>query len=136
MKRLSLLLVTLTVLSILILVAATVSAANMSTVPDPQETIVLAQTTLSPGSTAAMRVLVRDHRTGQPVPGASVTVSLSPQKGGLGTWNVKLGTWNTDASGAANVAFTVPETADPAQTLIVERWRAIAPWAATAWRNP
>ena len=120
MKRLSLLLVTLIVLATLILVAATVSAANLSTKPDNQETVVLGQTTLSPGSPAGFRVLVRDHRNGNPVANANVKVSLSPQKEGLGTWDVNLGTWNTDASGVAAVSFTVPETADPAQTLIVE----------------
>ena len=81
------------------------------------ETIVLGQSSLVPGSTAAMRVVVRDSRDAAPLPDAEVAVSMRPADGGRAKVLFK-GT--TDATGNVDVAFAVPEDVDPNQTLIVE----------------
>ncbi|HQE93161.1 MAG TPA: MG2 domain-containing protein [Anaerolineae bacterium] len=81
------------------------------------ETIVLGQSSLVPGSTAAMRVVVRDSRDATPLPDAEVEVRLRPADGGRAKVLFK-GT--TDASGNVDVAFAVPDDVEPQQTLIVE----------------
>ncbi len=81
------------------------------------ETIVLGQSSLVPGSAAAMRVVVRDSRDASPLPNAEVEVRMRPADGGRAKVLFK-GT--TDASGNVDVAFAVPEDAEPQQTLIVE----------------
>jgi hypothetical protein len=81
------------------------------------ETLVLGQSSLVPGSTAAMRIVVRDSRDAAPLPDAEVEVRMRPADGGRAKVLFK-GT--TDASGNVDVAFAVPEDVDPNQTLIVE----------------
>lgn len=81
------------------------------------ETLVLGQSQWVPGSTAAMRVVVRDSRDASPLPNAKVAVRMRPAGGGRAKPLFK-GT--TDAQGNMDVSFAVPEDADPSQTLIVE----------------
>lgn len=81
------------------------------------ETIVLGQSRLAPGSTAAMRVVVRDSRDAAALPGAAVKVLLKPAQGGAAR-TVYEG--ETDGAGTLAVTFAVPEDAAADQTLIVE----------------
>lgn len=81
------------------------------------ETIVLGQSHLVPGSTASMRVVVRDSRDAAPLPGASVKVLLRPADGGRAA---PIYEGETGASGTLDVAFTVPDSADPDHVLMVE----------------
>ncbi len=81
------------------------------------ETIVLGQNRLIPGSTAAMRVVVRDSRDASPLPNAQVEVRMRPANGGRAKVLFK---GVTDAAGNVDVAFAVPEDVEPQQTLIVE----------------
>ncbi len=81
------------------------------------ETIVLGQSRLALGSTAAMRVVVRDSRDAAALPGAAVKVFLKPAQGGAAR-TVYEG--ETDSAGTLAVTFAVPEDAAPDQTLIVE----------------
>ncbi|MFN3761740.1 MAG: anti-sigma factor family protein [Anaerolineae bacterium] len=68
-------------LLVLIFGAATYRAATLPQRIDRQETIVLGQEKLAPGSRAALRVLVRSATDGKPIPGATVTVRLSRPDG-------------------------------------------------------
>ncbi|MCJ7550874.1 MAG: MG2 domain-containing protein, partial [Anaerolineae bacterium] len=81
------------------------------------ETIVLGQSQLVPGSTAAMRVVVRDSRDAAALAGAGVKVLMRPAEGGKAL-PVYEGT--TDATGTLDVSFSVPEDAVPDQVLVVE----------------
>lgn len=88
-------------------------------VPSPvvaQETLVLGQNRLAPGSAAAMRVIVRERSTATPVPGAEVAVSIGKAPG-LAR-EVYRGVTGTD--GTATVAFTVPTDLEGAAELRVE----------------
>ena len=75
----------------------------------PHETLVIGQEQLVPGSQAALRVIVRSPgnatTAAEPVEGADVTVRIGRTAGLAKT----VYTGQTDASGTANVAFTVPE---------------------------
>ncbi len=99
------------------LVALCVYYDNLPENLSQHETIVLGQTTLVPGSDAAMRVVVRDSRDASPLPDASVEVRLRPEDGGGAKMLFK---GVTDAAGNVAVSFTVPEDVDPKQVLIVE----------------
>ena len=79
------------------------------------ETIVLGQARLVPGSTAAMRVVVRDSRDATPLPGARVKVLLRSAEASRTLYEGE-----ADASGALDVSFAVPDDVDGAQTLVVE----------------
>ncbi len=87
-----------------------VFAANLVpvfTAPQPistQETLVLGQNRLAPGSAAALRVVVRDRITATPVPGAEVAVGIGKAPG----LAREVYRGMTDAAGTAAVAFTVP----------------------------
>jgi len=81
------------------------------------ETIVLGQSKLVPGSTAAMRVVVRDSRDANPLTDAGVKVLLKPESGGRA---LTVFEGETDVTGTLDVAFDVPEDADTDQVLIVE----------------
>jgi len=94
------------------------------------ETIVLGQTQLVPGSTAAMRVVVRDSRDASPVSESSVKVLMRPAAGGQGR-TVFEGI--TNASGTLDVSFAVPQDIDAGQVLVVETRSKLAP---TRWRRP
>jgi len=83
--------------------------------PASQETLVLGQDRLVPGSEAALRVIVRSAEAA-PVAGTEVAVSLvkAPGLARLVYEGV------TGASGSADVAFTVPDDLSGTANLIVE----------------
>jgi uncharacterized protein YfaS (alpha-2-macroglobulin family) len=81
------------------------------------ETFVLGQNRLTPGSQAALRVVVRDSKDGSPLPNSSIEVALQPQDGGRAQVVFQ---GQTDAQGTANVSFNVPADAAANQTLIVK----------------
>ncbi len=84
---------------------------------DAQQTLVFGPTRLAPDSDAALRVVVQEVGSGQPVAGAQVQVSLQPEAGGPVT---PLFEGVTDNSGSLPVSFRVPAEAEAAQKLIVE----------------
>jgi hypothetical protein len=81
------------------------------------ETILLGQSRLEPGSTAAMRVVVRDSRDAAPMADAAVKVLLKPAQGGRAR---QVFEGETGATGTLDVRFPVPASSDGDQTLIVE----------------
>lgn len=81
------------------------------------ETILLGQSRMVPGSTAALRVVVRDARDASPLPGSEIQVKLQG-KPGEKSFQVFQGT--TDSNGTTNVAFQVPEDAPAEATLRIE----------------
>jgi len=83
---------------------------NLPTAPAPQETLVLGQDRFAPGTEAALRVIVRSMGAA-PVAGAEIAVRLASQLVYEGA---------TDASGSADVSFTVPDDLSGAADLIVE----------------
>lgn len=86
----------------------------------PQETWVLGQDRLAPGSLAALRVIVRSAGETadetKPIEGAQVTVRIGRTPGLASI----VYTGRTDASGTAEVAFTVPDDLEGQASLIVE----------------
>jgi len=82
----------------------------------PQETLVLGQDQLAPGRRAALRVLVRTADAALPLAGAEVVVSLRAAPDVIR--QVYQGA--TDADGAAEVTFTVPEDLPKTADLVVE----------------
>ena len=80
------------------------------------ETVVLGQDRFVPGSQAALRVIVRDSNTAQPLPDATINVSLRAADGTL----LPLYTGRTDQAGNAEVAFRVPDNAVTGQPLVIE----------------
>ncbi len=81
------------------------------------ETLVFGNTQFVPDSTGAIRVLVRDTSTANPLPDAEITVSLS---GDAKDAELELFSGTTDASGSANVNFKVPVGWNENQRLIVK----------------
>jgi len=69
------------VLALLIVafIVPTWQAAHLPTVGPRQETLVLGQTTLTPGTQAALRVLVRNPDTAQPTPTHKSPSALRPR---------------------------------------------------------
>src|SRR3989442_6467866 len=61
--------------------------------PDPQETVILGQDKIASGSSAGLRILVRNRISGKGIQGARVELSLLGKK----TCAVKLGTVKTDS---------------------------------------
>ncbi len=116
-KRITLVTLTLTLLVFLALCCGLVYVATLPDRVSDQETVLLGQTHLSPGSQAALRVAVRRFDSGEAVPQANIHVSLKPRDGGK---TVTLFEGTTNALGTADVHFAVPEDVDPRQTLIVE----------------
>ncbi len=110
-----------TVVSLLVLILGLAGTVvyydNLPENVSQHETLVLGQSRLVPGSTAAMRVVVRDTRDATPLPGSSVKVLMHPAQGGAAT---TLFEGVADESGNVNVTFTVPEDVDEQQTLVVE----------------
>jgi hypothetical protein len=86
--------------------------------PDLQETLVLGPTTFAPGTQGATRVLVRDPRTGQPIPGVGLSVSLAPR--GQSDEGSALYTGHTDEWGTAEVTFRLPADAVGEHDLVVD----------------
>ena len=102
---------------VVLAIAASVYTGTAAGQVSDQETLVLGQTEFSPGAPAALRVVVRDFKTTQPVADAVVAVKMQPQSGGKA---LTLYEGRTDAAGTAQVQFTVPDGVDPQQTLVVE----------------
>ena len=106
---------------IILAIGAVIAFWYISTLPQHisnHETLVLGQDTFSPGSTAAMRVLVNDSADGKPLADAEVSLSLRPIDNSGPA--VQLFSGRSDADGVVNVSFTVPADAAVNQTLIVE----------------
>ncbi len=93
---------------------------NHTRLPAPvsqHETIVLGQDRFVPGSHAALRVIVRDSITAQPLPYATIHVSLqsSDRQSKLPLYD-----GHTDDTGSADVAFQVPDEVAAGQQLVIE----------------
>ena len=84
---------------------------------DHQQTVVLGPTQFAPENPSALRVVVRDNETNQPIANANVAVYLAPKGIGLPQ---TLYTGKTDARGTAPVAFVLPANTARDQTLIIE----------------
>ena len=112
-----LILVVLSLFGAVLLCAGVVYFARLPDQINAMETIVLGQTSYVPGSTAAMRVLVRNTADQKPIADADVRVQMQSVDGGE---IVQLFQGKTDSNGSADVNFHVPEGLDPSQTLIVE----------------
>ena len=67
---------------VVLAIAASVYTGTAAGQVSDQETLVLGQTEFSPGAPAALRVVVRDFKTAQPVANATVAVKMRPQAGG------------------------------------------------------
>ncbi len=104
-------------LVVVVAVGATVYAAAAASRITGQQTVVLTPEQFSPGEQATLRAVVQDFNSGAPLPGAAVTVSLVPRKGGKG---LTVFQGQTDQRGAAEIRFDVPENLDEEQTLVVE----------------
>jgi uncharacterized protein YfaS (alpha-2-macroglobulin family) len=85
------------------------------------ETVVLGQDRFVPGSQAALRVIVRDSSSAQPLPDATINVSLRAADGAL----LPLYTGRTDQAGNAEVSFRVPDNAVTGQPLVIETTSAL-----------
>jgi hypothetical protein len=97
--------------------AATIYVFNLPKFAlDHQQTVVLGPTQFAPENPTALRVVVRDSETNQPLANANVTVQLAPK--GLGLAQT-LYTGKTDARGTAPVAFTMPGNISGEQKLII-----------------
>jgi uncharacterized protein YfaS (alpha-2-macroglobulin family) len=81
------------------------------------ETIVLGQDRLTPGSQAAVRVVVQDTKDGSPLAGAVVSAVLKPNEGGE---ERLLYSGVTGPSGSADVVFRVPSNLEGGHTLRIE----------------
>jgi uncharacterized protein YfaS (alpha-2-macroglobulin family) len=99
---------------VLIFGLAAWNATTMTARADEQETIVLGQDQFAPGSPASVRVVVRSVKTGEPVPGADVNVTLQSNQAPV----VYKG--KTDSTGSANVQLNVPANVEGKATLIVQ----------------
>lgn len=83
-------------------------AGFIGTLPPPvsaQETVVLGPTTLTPDTDAALRVIVRDQTSAQPISGAEIAIRLRPQSEDEA---VLLYIGRTGRQGTADVRFHVP----------------------------
>lgn len=107
-----------TVLTIIIgIVASVIHYAGLVDRVNPLETIVLAQDRLVPGSSAALRVAVRDHRTAEPLKGAQIVVQLAT---GEGMAPVTVFEGSSDDAGTADVNFRVPPELQGEARLIIQ----------------
>ena len=99
------------------LIGLTLYYDNLPETLSQHETIVLGQSQLVPGSTAAMRVVVRDSRDAAHCPTPKSRCGCARRTVGARRYSSRA---TTDASGNVDVAFAVPDDVDPNQTLIVE----------------
>ncbi len=112
--------VTLAVVLVLVLstLAATYVTFNLPGLTlDRQQTLVFGPTQFSPSSPGAVRVLVRDQNTGQPVKDAQVSVRLMPKGGGT---TQTLYSGQTDTHGTVPVSFAIPANTARDQLLVIE----------------
>lgn len=114
-------LATLLALVLLLIVALAVATYYIVNIPnlvlDRQQTIVLGPTQFAPENPSALRVVVRDSTTNQPVADANVTVRMVSKRDGA---TQMLYTGKTDARGTAPVSFVLPANTAREQTLIIE----------------
>jgi len=86
----------------------------------PQETLILGQDRLAPGSQAALRIIVRSAGEtageAEPIEGAKIVVRMGRTPGLASI----VYTGRTDASGSAEVAFAVPDDLEGQASLVVE----------------
>jgi uncharacterized protein YfaS (alpha-2-macroglobulin family) len=113
---------TLTIILLILIAAATIwgITAYYEDLPNrisQHETVVLGQSHFTPGSQAALRVVVRDSKDARPLENAEISVALKPNDGGKA---ISLFSGATDELGTANISFTIPEDTSSNQTLIVE----------------
>lgn len=101
---------------VVVLVATTLYYNDLPNRISQHETIVLGQNQLVPGSSTAMRVVVRDSKDASPLADASIEVIMKPESGGKG---VVLFNGVTNDKGTADVTFDVPADVDPNQVLII-----------------
>lgn len=107
-------------LIVLLVLAAFAAFWYVSTLPDragSQQTIVLGPDHLAPASDAALRVVVQEVGSGQPVEDAQVKVVLQPSAGGGST---PLFEGVTDASGSLPLTFQVPDDLEGDYQIVVE----------------
>lgn len=91
----------------LLVVLCVVAAVVLGTEPlavHAQETVVVAPTSFAPNTDAALRVIVREASSAQPIANAEVRVRLEPQ----GRSEVVLFRGNTGSDGTAEIRFRVP----------------------------
>jgi hypothetical protein len=82
----------------------------------PHQTLVLGQDQLAPGRQAALRVVVQSTEEAKTIAGADVVVKIGRTPG-----QAKIVyTGQTDASGTANVSFTVPKDLEGQANLVIE----------------
>ncbi len=101
---------------VLILALDVTRVLQLSPPAAPHETLVLGQERLSPGSKAALRVVVRAADEAEPVAGAEVVVRIGRAPGLARV----VYTGRTGADGSADVAFTVPADLEGEASLVVE----------------
>jgi hypothetical protein len=89
--------------------------SNLPEHADAQQTIVLGPSQLAPDSDASLRVVVQSVAGGEPVPGATVQVSLQPASGPA----LALFEGQTDETGSLPVSFHVPADASGEARLVV-----------------
>ncbi|MCX7838972.1 MAG: MG2 domain-containing protein [Anaerolineae bacterium] len=105
-------------LLVVALFAATYYIVNLpNLVLDRQQTIVLGPTQFAPENPSALRVVVRDSSTNQPIANADVTVRMVAKRDGA---TQTLFTGKTDARGTAPVSFVLPANTARDQTLVIE----------------
>ncbi|MBE2233341.1 MAG: zf-HC2 domain-containing protein [Anaerolinea sp.] len=90
-------------LALVFFFGATLSAARLPISSGAQQTLVLGQDTLAPGSQAALRVVVNNAADSQPVANAKIDVQM--RQAGLAR---TLFSGETDATGSAPVQFQAP----------------------------
>jgi hypothetical protein len=105
---------------VLVFVFATQQTISPPLPAGPQETLVIGQDRLAPGSQAALRVLVHTAAEAAapaaPIEGAEIVVRIG-RTPGLASIAY---TGRTDANGTAEVAFTVPEDLEGEASLVIE----------------
>jgi uncharacterized protein YfaS (alpha-2-macroglobulin family) len=115
-RRIQATLVLLLAASLLLITGLSFYFADLPNRLSQHETLVLGENVFVPGSSAGVRVVVRDTRSGAPLPDAQINVSLRGKTGPA----LPLYQGHTDAQGTANVSFKVPVVQTPDQTLVIE----------------
>jgi uncharacterized protein YfaS (alpha-2-macroglobulin family) len=83
--------------------------------PDPQDTLVLGQASLFSDSPAALRILVRNHETGQPIENAMVRLAIKSKD-----LKRSLGRFVTNEDGGISEAVHIPQVQPGKYDLVVE----------------
>src|SRR5437867_9347309 len=83
--------------------------------PEPQETILLGQSRLAPGSPASWRLLVRNRTNGKPIAKAWIALTLRNEQG-----LTSLGSYITGGDGTIDGSVMIPDVAPGDGTLVVD----------------